>query len=76
VFDDLARVVETEDVGPRLVVVGGPRLVTVQRDEVALSDAAFEIDALARVLRGHLASADWLIAGAGTPERVGCRVAR
>ena len=52
-LDDLAVVVEPEDVDAGVLVVAGPGLVAVQDDEVALGDHPLELDSLARVLRRH-----------------------
>src|SRR5262249_45729916 len=53
VLDDLAIIVEPEDIDAGPVAIARPLLVTVQHDELALGDRALELDALARVLTRH-----------------------
>ena len=47
-FDDLALVVEAEDVdpGPNLVGIGWPDLMAVQYDEFRFGDSSLEVDQL------------------------------
>ena len=49
-LDDLAVLVEAEDVDARVLLVARPGLTAVQDDIVALRECSFELDALARVL--------------------------
>jgi hypothetical protein len=53
VLNELAVLVEPEDVDPGVVMVTRPDLVAVQHDVVALGQGALDLDALAGVLRGH-----------------------
>src|SRR6185503_1652258 len=53
VLDDLSLLVESEDVDPRPVAIARPVLVAVQHHVVALTDHAFELNPLARVLECH-----------------------
>jgi len=53
VLNDLAVLVEPEDVNPGVVTVTRPDLVAMQHDVVALGQGALDLDVLAGVLRGH-----------------------
>jgi len=52
-FDDLAAGIEAEEVHGDVLIVSGPRLVRVLRDQIALGQRTHEADGLARVLRVH-----------------------
>ena len=49
-LDDLAVVVDAEDVDASPVGVAGPLLITVQHDELPFRDRALELDALAGIV--------------------------
>ena len=52
-LDDLAVLIETEDVDPSPVSITGPFLMAMQHDEVALGDDTLEVDALPGELPRH-----------------------
>ena len=52
-LNDLSVIIETEDVNPGVVIVVGPRLVTVEDHVVAVSKHALELDVLTRVPEGR-----------------------
>jgi hypothetical protein len=81
VFDDLAVVVEPEDVDTRIVVVARPVLVAVENHVVVLGDGAFHVDPLAGVFAGHTLGprqsrsdrhAAFLAHDFGSSSRTGC----
>jgi hypothetical protein len=53
VFDDLALVIEPEDVDAGPVAVAGPLLIAVKHDEVIVGQHSAEFNAFAGVLAGH-----------------------
>lgn len=46
-LDDLAGVIETEDIDPGVVLIVWPVLVTVQHHQIAFGNGPLEIDPLA-----------------------------
>ena len=52
-LNDLAEVIESEDVDARILLVTGPGLSAVQHDVVAFSNRTDELDMLAEVVAGH-----------------------
>ncbi len=52
-FDDLPILVEPENVDPRIILITGPLLKTVQNYVVSLGDHTFEVNAFAGVLGSH-----------------------
>lgn len=54
VFDNLAVVIQPEDVNPGPIAVAGPFLMTVQNDVIPLGDDAPEVGALAGIFPRHL----------------------
>jgi hypothetical protein len=53
VLDDLAVLVESENIDARIVVIAGSVLKTMEHHEVAFSYRSLELDTLAGILPGH-----------------------
>ena len=52
-LNDLAILIEAEDIDPGPIVVAGPLLVTVQHNVISLCNDSFELHAFPRVLQRH-----------------------
>jgi hypothetical protein len=55
-LNDLSVVIESEDVDtcPFAIFIGGPELLTMENNVIALGNRPFEIDALSRIFVRHL----------------------
>ena len=52
-LDDLAFFVEAKNIYPCIIIVARPLLMTMQHNEIALSNYLFEVNPLFRVFRVH-----------------------